>query len=114
VQTRLSSTMERKAGAETTVVVPQCGCSTLGEDGDLFDAVLDTVGGKEVRGERLLRPPGSDGECANPREGVSTGMTLKPLSFEGILHGSRSTFAICLRAVVWMGYRSIYWVEVYG
>lgn len=33
---------------------------SLREDGDVFDAVLDTVGGKEVReaGERLLRSPG--------------------------------------------------------
>ena len=32
----------------------------LREDGDVFDGVLDTIGGKEVReaGERLLRSPG--------------------------------------------------------
>jgi hypothetical protein len=33
---------------------------TLREDGGVFDTVLDTVGGKELReaGERLLRSPG--------------------------------------------------------
>ncbi|PPQ81089.1 hypothetical protein CVT25_014552 [Psilocybe cyanescens] len=46
------------------------------EDGDVFDAVLDTVGGREVReaGERLLRSQGSSSGAASPREGPSAPM----------------------------------------
>jgi hypothetical protein len=55
---------------------------TLREDGDIFDAVLDTVGGKEVReaGERLLRSPGFSADDASTphlqRRGVGQFTTL--------------------------------------
>jgi hypothetical protein len=44
----------------------------LREDGDVFDAVLDTLGGKEVReaAERLLRSPGRK---TNPDESLNGG-----------------------------------------
>lgn len=51
----------------------------LREDGDVFDAVLDTVGGKEVReaAERLLRSPGrraGSDESASGKKATARGM----------------------------------------
>ncbi|KAF8898136.1 hypothetical protein CPB84DRAFT_1815732 [Gymnopilus junonius] len=53
---------------------------TLREDGDVFDAVLDTIGGKEVReaAERLLKSAGADGSASArlKRRGVGQFTTL--------------------------------------
>ncbi|CAA7259558.1 unnamed protein product [Cyclocybe aegerita] len=47
--------------------------NTLWEDGDVFDAILDTIGGKEVReaGERLLRSQGKQ-TSLTPGKGRTT------------------------------------------
>ncbi|KXN84228.1 hypothetical protein AN958_12881 [Leucoagaricus sp. SymC.cos] len=47
----------------------------LREDGDVFDAVLDTIGGKDVReaAERLLRSPGRRGNPDESMIGIGNG-----------------------------------------
>ena len=75
---------------------------TLREDGDVFDAVLDTVGGKEVReaGERLLRSPGfaTDGLPAPQRRGVGQFTTLVGDVPERVIPSAADNFRAGLRA----------------
>jgi len=60
---------EDKRGAVIRVIERLC------EDGDVFDAVLDTVGGKEVweASERLLKSPGRVAEGNNGKSKKETG-----------------------------------------
>ena len=75
---------------------------TLREDGDVFDAVLDTVGGKEVReaGERLLRSPGFATEQvpAPQRQGIGQFTTLVGDVPERVIPSAADNFRAGLRA----------------
>ena len=75
---------------------------SLREDGDVFDAVLDTVGGKEVReaGERLLRSPGfATDEVPSPqRRGIGQFTTLVGDVPERVIPSAADNFRAGLRA----------------
>ncbi|KIM42917.1 hypothetical protein M413DRAFT_125606 [Hebeloma cylindrosporum] len=76
---------------------------SLREDGDVFDAVLDTVGGKEVReaGERLLRSPGfatSDDVPSPQRRGIGQFTTLVGDVPERVIPSAADNFRAGLRS----------------
>ena len=74
--------------------------AALREDGDVFDAVLDCVGGKAVwaAAERLLRAPGGTGGVP-PRRGAGQFTTLVGHTPARVVPSARDNFRAGLRAL---------------
>ena len=77
VQMRLSSTMERKAEGDNSCGAAVQVLDTLKEDGAMFDVVLDTVGGKEVR-EAIKK------KCVDRYKGAANMTNLEDLQWTSV------------------------------